>query len=63
MNRFTTYEKFFSPEQAEQTLPDGQKVYVYDTATRNKGKTIMFLSLIIFAVALTYKLANAYVHS
>jgi hypothetical protein len=47
--------------QSTKTLPDGRKVYTYDESTRKQAKTIMVLSLIIFAVFLTFKLATGYV--
>jgi hypothetical protein len=47
--------------QSTKTLPDGRKVHTYDEATRKQAKTILFLSLIVFAVCLTFKLASGYV--
>ena len=47
--------------QSTKTLPDGRKVHTYDEATRKQAKTILVLSLIVFAVCLTFKLAKGYV--
>jgi hypothetical protein len=47
--------------QSTKTLPDGRKVHTYDEATRKQAKMILFLSLIVFAVCLTFKLAKGYV--
>jgi len=46
--------------QSTKTLPDGRKVYTYDEATRKQAKTILFLSLIVFAVCLTLKLTGKF---
>lgn len=48
--------------QSKKTLPDGSRVYTYDDATRKTGKTIIYLSLIVFAVSLTLRLTNAYMY-
>ncbi|WP_236262991.1 hypothetical protein [Aggregatimonas sangjinii] len=37
---------------AEKTLPDGNKVYSYSEKDRKHGKTIFFISVIIFPTAL-----------
>ena len=47
--------------QSTKTLPDGRKVHTYDETTRKQAKTILFLSLIVFVVCLTFKLATGYV--
>lgn len=46
--------------QSTKTLPDGRKVRTYDEATRKQAKTILFLSLIVFAVCLTLKLTGKF---
>ncbi|OQP64542.1 hypothetical protein [Niastella populi] len=47
--------------QSTKTLPDGRKVYTYDEQTRKKGKTILIVSLIVFAVCLFFGLSSGYV--
>jgi len=47
--------------QSTKLLPDGRRVYTYDETTRKRGKTILYLSLIVFAVVLTLKLTEAFV--
>lgn len=46
--------------QSTKTLPDGRKMHRYDKATRKQAKTILFLSLIVFAVCLTLKLTGRF---
>lgn len=47
--------------QSTKILPNGRRFYTYDEATRKRGKTILYLSLIVFAMTLTLKLTNAFV--
>lgn len=46
--------------QSTKTLPDGRKVRTYDEATRAQAKIIIIVSLIVFAITLTFNLFNGY---
>jgi hypothetical protein len=47
--------------QSTKTLPNGNRYYIYDQATRKLGKNMFYLSIIIFAVSLAVELARSYV--
>ena len=44
--------------QSTKTLPDGRKVHTYDEDTRKQGKTILVISLIVFAITLYFGLST-----
>jgi hypothetical protein len=44
--------------QSTKTLPDGRKVHTYDEDTRKQGKTILVISLIVFAIFLFFGLTT-----
>jgi hypothetical protein len=44
--------------QSTKTLPDGRKVHTYDEDTRKQGKTIVVISLIVFAIFLYFGLTT-----
>jgi hypothetical protein len=44
--------------QSTKTLPDGRKVFTYDEQTRKQGKTIVIISVIVFAIFLIFGLAS-----
>lgn len=44
--------------QSTKTLPDGRKVHTYDEDTRKQGKTILVISLIVFAIFLFFGLST-----
>jgi hypothetical protein len=46
--------------QSTKVLPNGDKVYTYDQKTRNKGRLIVLVSLIVFALSITFRLTRAY---
>ena len=46
--------------QSTKTLPNGSRYYIYDEATRKRGKNIFYLSLIVTAVILTLILARSF---
>ncbi|HUP13893.1 MAG TPA: hypothetical protein VM187_16845 [Niastella sp.] len=46
--------------QSTKTLPDGRKVFTYDEETRKQGKNILYISLIVTAVALTIMLSKSF---
>jgi hypothetical protein len=46
--------------QTTKVLPNGDKVYTYDQKTRNNGRLIVFISLIVFALSITLRLTRAY---
>jgi hypothetical protein len=46
--------------QSTKTLPDGRKVNTYDEDTRKQGKTILVISLIVFAIFLFFGLTTGH---
>jgi hypothetical protein len=46
--------------QSTKILPDGRKVFTYDEETRKQGKTIVIISVIIFAIFLIFGLASGH---
>ena len=46
--------------QSTKTLPNGKRYYIYDEATRKRGKNILFLSIVVTAICLTLILAKSF---
>lgn len=46
--------------QSTKVLPNGNKVYTYDQKTRNRGRRIMYISLIVFGFSIALRLTRAY---
>jgi len=43
---------------SKKTLPNGERIYSYNTADRETGKTIFIIGLIVFSLALIIKILN-----
>jgi hypothetical protein len=46
--------------QSTKVLPNGNKVYTYDQKTRNRGRLIMYVALIVFGLSIALRLTRAY---
>ncbi|WP_183561979.1 hypothetical protein [Mucilaginibacter sp. SP1R1] len=47
----------------KKTLPDGERVYGYNENDRKQGKWIFYLSIVVFAISIIYKIAPAFTGS
>lgn len=47
----TTYKK---------TLPNGERVYEYNENDRKQGRRILFIGIVIFAIAVIYKFSSIF---
>ena len=48
--------------KSKKTLPNGDRVFIYDEGTRKSGKTIFYLAIIVFIISLIFNLSNAHMY-